>query len=54
VQRDGTVGTGKLFADMSAGKGTGNPDGMKFDEGNLYPWAQVASGCSRPMAGTWA
>jgi len=37
VQRDGTVASGKLFADMSAGKGTGNPDGMKFDEkGNLY------------------
>jgi gluconolactonase len=37
VQRDGTVANGKLFADMSAGKGTGNPDGMKFDvKGNLY------------------
>jgi len=37
VQRDGSVANGKLFADMSAGKGTGNPDGMKFDEkGNLY------------------
>ena len=37
VQRDGSVSNGKLFADMSAGKGTGNPDGMKFDEkGNLY------------------
>jgi gluconolactonase len=37
VQRDGTVANGKLFADMSAGKGTGNPDGMKFDEKrNLY------------------
>jgi gluconolactonase len=37
VQRDGSVANGKLFADMSAGKGTGNPDGMKFDaKGNLY------------------
>ena len=37
VQRDGSVANGKLFADMSTGKGTGNPDGMKFDEkGNLY------------------
>jgi gluconolactonase len=37
VQRDGTIANGKLFADMSTGKGTGNPDGMKFDaKGNLY------------------
>lgn len=37
VQRDGSVANGKVFADMSAGKGTGNPDGMKFDaNGNLY------------------
>ena len=37
VQRDGTVANGRLFADMSAGKGAGNPDGMKFDvNGNLY------------------
>ena len=37
VQRDGTVANGKLFADMNAGKGAGNPDGMKFDvKGNLY------------------
>jgi len=37
VQRDGTLANSKLFADMSAGKGTGNPDGMKFDaNGNLY------------------
>jgi gluconolactonase len=37
VQRDGTVANGKLFADMTAGKGAGNPDGMKFDvKGNLY------------------
>lgn len=37
VQRDGTVANGRLFADMNAGKGAGNPDGMKFDEkGNLY------------------
>lgn len=37
VQRDGTLANSKLFADMSTGKGTGNPDGMKFDaNGNLY------------------
>ena len=37
MQRDGSVANGKLFADMNAGKGPGNPDGMKFDEkGNLY------------------
>ena len=37
VQRDGTVANGQLFADMNAGKGAGNPDGMKFDvKGNLY------------------
>lgn len=37
VQRDGSVANGKLFADMSAATGTGNPDGMKFDaKGNLY------------------
>jgi gluconolactonase len=37
VQRDGSVANGKVFADMSMGKGGGNPDGMKFDvKGNLY------------------
>jgi len=37
VQRDGSVANGRLFADMSTGTGTGNPDGMKFDaKGNLY------------------
>jgi gluconolactonase len=37
VQRDGTVANGRVFADMSAGTGQGNPDGMKFDaRGNLY------------------
>jgi len=37
VRPDGTVTNGGLFADMSRGKGNGNPDGMKFDErGNLY------------------
>jgi gluconolactonase len=37
VQPDGRVAGGKQFADMSAAKGTGNPDGMKFDDrGNLY------------------
>ena len=37
VRPDGSVANGKVFADMSAGKGTGNPDGMKFDgRGNLY------------------
>jgi len=37
VQRNGTLANGRLFADMSMGKGTGNPDGMKFDaKGNLY------------------
>ena len=37
VQGDGSVANGKLFADMSGGTGTGNPDGMKFDaKGNLY------------------
>ena len=37
VQRDGSVANGRVFADMSAGTGTGNPDGMKFDaKGNLY------------------
>ena len=37
VQPDGSVANGTLFADMSAGTGAGNPDGMKFDaRGNLY------------------
>src|SRR4029453_11334492 len=37
VQRDGTVTNGRLFADMNAGKGAGNSDGMKFDvKGHLY------------------
>ena len=37
VRPDGTVANGRLFADMSMAKATGNPDGMKFDErGNLY------------------
>ncbi len=37
VRPDGTVANGRLFADMSAGTGAGNPDGMKFDaKGNLY------------------
>jgi len=37
VRPDGTVANGRLFVDMTMGKGNGNPDGMKFDErGNLY------------------
>ena len=37
AERDGSLANGKLFADMSAVTGTGNPDGMKFDaKGNLY------------------
>jgi gluconolactonase len=37
VRRDGTVANGRVFADMSAGTGSGNPDGMKLDAaGNLY------------------
>jgi gluconolactonase len=37
VQPDGGVTNGRLFLDMSTGKGTGNPDGMRFDaNGNLY------------------
>jgi gluconolactonase len=37
VQRDGSLGRRSVFADMSGGTGTGNPDGMKFDaKGNLY------------------
>jgi gluconolactonase len=37
VRPDGSVTNGRVFADMSAGKGAGNPDGMKFDAaGNLY------------------
>ena len=37
VRPDGSVANGKVFADMSAGKDTGSPDGMKFDaRGNLY------------------
>jgi gluconolactonase len=37
LRGDGSVGAGTVFADMSVGKGTGNPDGMKFDaRGNLY------------------
>ena len=55
VQRDGSVANGKLFADMSAGKGTGNPDGMKFDaRGNLYRWVPAESGCSLQTASTLA
>jgi gluconolactonase len=47
VQRDGTVTNGRLFADMNAGKGAGNPDGMKFDvKGNLYSVGPAASGSS--------
>ena len=37
VQRDGSLAGRAVFADMSGGTGTGNPDGMKFDaKGNLY------------------
>ena len=37
VQPDGAVTNGRLFVDMSTGKGAGNPDGMRFDaNGNLY------------------
>ncbi len=55
VQRDGSVANGRVFADMSTGTGTGNPDGMKFDaKGNLYRWVPAASGCSLQMARTWA
>jgi gluconolactonase len=36
VLPDGTLGTGRLFANL-VGEETGNPDGMKIDvEGNLY------------------
>jgi gluconolactonase len=37
VRPDGSLGNRTVFADMSAGTGTGNPDGMKFDaKGHLY------------------
>lgn len=55
VRPDGTVANGRLFADMSTGKGNGNPDGMKFDErGNLYSVGPGASGSSRPRGSTSA
>ena len=37
MRSDGSLGSRTVFADMSGGTGTGNPDGMKFDaKGNLY------------------
>lgn len=37
VHADGSVGTGNLFLDASADKGTGGPDGIRVDrKGNLY------------------
>jgi gluconolactonase len=37
VAADGTVGNGKLFADVTAEKEDGLPDGMKVDsQGNIY------------------
>ena len=37
VQADDTLTIGKVFADMAAEKGGGNPDGMKIDKkGNIY------------------
>lgn len=37
VQRDDTIANGRVFADLSADKAAGNPDGMKVDEkGNVY------------------
>lgn len=37
VAADGTVSNGKVFADVTAEKEDGNPDGMKVDsEGNVY------------------
>jgi len=37
VRADGSVGTGSLFLDASADKGTGGPDGIRVDKkGNLY------------------
>jgi gluconolactonase len=45
VKRDGTLGRGKLFFDVTAEKADGLPDGMKVDrEGNLY--------CTAP-GGVW-
>ena len=37
VKEDGTLGTGKVFADVTESKEDGLPDGMKVDrKGNLY------------------
>jgi gluconolactonase len=37
VKPDGTVANGKVFADVTAEKESGNPDGMKVDSmGNIY------------------
>ena len=37
VQPDDTIAYGRVFADMSADKAPGNPDGMKVDKkGNIY------------------
>jgi gluconolactonase len=37
VAADDTLSSGKVFADMAAEKGGGNPDGMKIDrKGNIY------------------
>ena len=55
VQRDGSVANGKLFADMSTGTGTGNPDGMKFDaSGNLYSVGPGGIWVFSPTASIWA
>ena len=52
---DGTAGNGKVFADVTAEKEDGLPDGMKVDsQGNIYGPVPAESGYSHRMAGIWA
>ena len=54
VAADGTVSNGKVFADVTAEKEEGLPDGMKVDsQGNVYAAVRAASGSSHPTASIW-
>ena len=54
VAADGTVGNGKVFADLTS-KVEGLADGLKVDaKGNVYTTGPAASGFSRRRASTSA
>ena len=57
LKDDGTVGPGRVFADVTTAASTkkGLPDGMKVDKsGNLFATGPGACSCSRLTAAIWA